>query len=80
MLPSVALDTSVSLSVANAYAVSVTVFIFSCSFIFDADFSSILMRLVHSLRGVGNPLVAAYGRLYLSRMAARVRCRCCACC
>lgn len=41
-------------------------------FIFDADFSSILMRLVHSLRGVGNPLVAAYGRLYLSRMAARL--------
>jgi len=42
-------------------------------YIYDADFAAILLRLVHSIRGVGNPLVAAYARLYLARMAAKVR-------
>jgi len=42
-------------------------------FIYDADFASILMRLAHSIRGIGNPVVATYARLYLARMAAKVR-------
>jgi hypothetical protein len=41
-------------------------------FIYDADFAAILLRLSHSIRGLGNPLVAVYARLYLARMAAKV--------
>jgi hypothetical protein len=41
-------------------------------FIYDADFAKILMRLSHSIRGIGNPLVAVFARWYLARMAARV--------
>lgn len=43
-------------------------------FIYDADFATILRRLAVSIRGIGNPLVATYARLYLARMAAKVRC------
>ena len=42
-------------------------------FIYDADFAAILLRLAQSIRGIGNPIVAAYARLYLARMAAKVR-------
>ena len=41
-------------------------------FIFDADFAAILLRLVHSIRGIGNPLSAVYARWYLARMATKV--------
>jgi len=41
-------------------------------FIYDADFAAILMRLAHAVRGLGNPVVAAYARLYLARMAAKL--------
>jgi len=42
-------------------------------FIYDADFATILRRLAYSIRGIGNPLVATYARLYLARMASKVR-------
>jgi hypothetical protein len=41
-------------------------------FLSDADYTGIIMRLSHSIRGIGNPLVAAHARWYLSRMAAKL--------
>jgi hypothetical protein len=41
-------------------------------YIYDADFSTILLRLAHGIRGIGNPVVATYARLYLARMAAKL--------
>ncbi|RYG50090.1 hypothetical protein EON66_12210 [archaeon] len=42
-------------------------------FMYDADFAAILTRVAHSVRGIGDPLVASYARFYLARMAAKVR-------
>jgi hypothetical protein len=36
------------------------------------DFAQLLTRLLHSIRGIGDPLVAVYARWYLSRMAGRL--------
>jgi hypothetical protein len=38
----------------------------------EATFATTLQRLSHSIRGIGNPLVAVYARWYLARMAARL--------
>lgn len=39
-------------------------------FVVDADFPSIMIRLAHGIRGIGDPIVAIYARLYLARMVA----------
>ena len=36
------------------------------------DFGQILMRVSHSIRGIGDPLVAVYARWYLARMSTRL--------
>nr|SVE72817.1 EOG090X02HV [Ceriodaphnia reticulata] len=40
----------------------------SYSFLENTDFSATLIRLSRAIRGVGNPLVAAYARCYLMRV------------
>lgn len=37
-----------------------------------ASYASTLLRLAHSIRGIGNPLVAVYARWYLARQAMRL--------
>ncbi|XP_058453184.1 VPS35 endosomal protein sorting factor-like isoform X2 [Malaya genurostris] len=44
----------------------------SYRFISSKEFSSILMRLTRMIRGVGDPLVAAYARCYLCRVGMAV--------
>lgn len=40
------------------------------SFLYDTDFAPVLRRLATSIRGIGNPLVAAYARWFLARKTA----------
>nr|SVE89762.1 EOG090X02HV [Daphnia sinensis] len=45
----------------------------SYSFLENTDFSATLIRLSRTIRGVGNPLVAAYARAYLMRVGREIR-------
>nr|SVE76887.1 EOG090X02HV [Daphnia lumholtzi]SVE78113.1 EOG090X02HV [Daphnia lumholtzi] len=45
----------------------------SYSFLENTDFSATLIRLSRAIRGVGNPLVAAYARAYLMRVGREIR-------
>lgn len=44
----------------------------SYSFLTSSEYHGALLRLTHMIRGVGNPLVAAYARAYLSRVGLSV--------
>lgn len=37
-----------------------------------SEYSAALLRLTHMIRGIGNPLVAAYARCYLCRVGITV--------
>jgi len=41
-------------------------------FLGEEDYASLLERLAHTCRGIGDPLVAAYARFYLAKQAARL--------
>lgn len=40
----------------------------SYSFLTQSEFNQILLRLTHTIRGIGDPLAAAYARCYLCRV------------
>lgn len=41
-------------------------------YLFFSEYSAALLRLTHMIRGIGNPLVAAYARCYLCRVGITV--------